>query len=64
MEVQIHAFLTSTLDVSKRSASCPDHPNSGERFPGTCWTRGWLGLNVGLETAAKRGTPYTVSDGN
>jgi hypothetical protein len=37
-------FLTSALDGSEWSASCPCRSTSGDRAPGTHWIGGWVGL--------------------
>jgi hypothetical protein len=42
MEVQLHAFLTLTLGVGKRSASYHDHFTPGEKAPATHWIGGWV----------------------
>jgi hypothetical protein len=42
------------LDGGEWSASCPCRFTSGERAPGTCWIRGWVGPRFGLDAVEKR----------
>jgi hypothetical protein len=42
------SFLTSALDGSEWSASCPGRFTPGERAPGTHRVGGWVGLKAGL----------------
>jgi hypothetical protein len=49
MKVQLHAFLTSALDGSEWSASCPGCFTSSAH-----WIGGWAGPRAGLNVVAKR----------
>jgi hypothetical protein len=53
--VELHAFLTSALDGSEWSASCPGGFTPGKGSPGIHFIEGWVGPRAGLDTAmAKR----------
>jgi hypothetical protein len=54
VEVQPHAFLTSTLDGDEWSASRLGCFIPRERGPSTHWIGGWVGLRASLEAVAKR----------
>jgi hypothetical protein len=47
VEVQLHAFLTLTLDGGEWSASRPDRFNAEERNVSTHWIGGWVGPRRG-----------------
>jgi hypothetical protein len=49
VEVELHAFLTSTLDGSEWLASRPAHST-----PGAHWIRGWVGPRTGLDAVVNR----------
>jgi len=50
----LHAFLTSSLCGSERSASHSGHFISGERNSGILSIGGWVGPGAGLDIAEKR----------
>jgi hypothetical protein len=52
VEVQLHPFLTSVLDVGKWSALRPGRFTPGERAPSTHWLGGWVGPGAGLDSEA------------
>jgi hypothetical protein len=54
VEVQLHGFLTSTLDGGERSASRPGRFIPTERVPSTHWIGGWVGPRASLDVAGKR----------
>jgi hypothetical protein len=54
VEVQLHAFLTSSLDGGEWSASWPDRFTSMKRVFGTHLIGGWVGPKVGLDAGVKR----------
>jgi len=41
--------LTSALDGSEWSASCPSHFTPRVRAPGTCWIGGWVHVYVNFK---------------
>jgi hypothetical protein len=47
-------LLTSAMDGSEWSASCPGRFTSRERAYGTDWAGDWVGLRVGLDAVEKR----------
>jgi len=49
VEVQRHAFLTSTLEGGEWTASRPGRFTSGEKAPGTPYIGGWVGPRTGLD---------------
>jgi len=49
-QIQLYAFLNSTLDGGKWSDSCPVRFIPGERAPGTYWIKGWVGLAAPLDS--------------
>jgi len=56
VEVQLHAFLTETLNGGKWSASCPDCFTPRKRAPSTHLI-GWVNPRASLGTVAKRKIP-------
>jgi len=52
VEVWLHAFLTSALDLGEWSASRHCRFTPRERTRGTDWIGGWVGPRVGLAAAA------------
>jgi hypothetical protein len=54
VEVQRHAFLTSTLEGGEWTASHPGRLTPGERASGTPWVGGWVGPRAGLDAVEKR----------
>jgi hypothetical protein len=64
VEVQLHAFLTSTGDVGEWSASPPDRFIPRERDPGTHCTGGWVSPIGGLDAVVKRKIPSPCRDSN
>jgi hypothetical protein len=46
-EVELHAFLTSALDVGKWSVSSPDRLIPKTFFPGIYWRGGWVDPGAG-----------------
>jgi hypothetical protein len=57
VEVQLHAFLTSTFCGGERSASRHSRFTPGERVPGNYWIGGWVGPRANLDAVAKRKIP-------
>jgi hypothetical protein len=57
VEVQLHAFLTSTLGGGEWSVSRPCYFTPGGRSPGTHWIGARLGSRADLDTVAKRKNP-------
>jgi hypothetical protein len=51
VDVELHAFLNSALDISEWSASHPGRFASAERIPGIHWTGGWVGPKASLDAA-------------
>jgi hypothetical protein len=49
VEVKLHAFLTSALDVDGWSDSRPGRFTARERAPGTHCIGGWVGPRAGLD---------------
>jgi hypothetical protein len=60
MEVQLHAYLISVLDVGEWSASCPIHFTPRESVPSTHWIEGWLGPRAGMDAFVKRNATLIV----
>jgi hypothetical protein len=48
-EIQLHAFLTSTLDGGEWSGSRPGHFTPREIAAGTHWIGGWVGIRASLD---------------
>jgi hypothetical protein len=63
VEIQLHAFLTSALDVGDWSASRSNRFAPEEIVPDTNWIGGWVGPRAGLETAIKRKNPIIAPVG-
>jgi len=57
VEVYLHAFLTSALDLGEWSASRPGRFTPRERAPGTHWIGGWVGSGAGVDTMVKTKIP-------
>jgi len=55
--VQLHLFLTSTLDGGEWPAAGPGRFTPMERAPGTNWIVGWVGPRAGLDEEAKGRNP-------
>jgi len=53
VEVYLYPFLTSTLDRSEWSDSCPGRFTPGKIAPGTYWIGGWVGFRAGLDTVVE-----------
>jgi hypothetical protein len=64
VEIQLHAFLTSALDGSEWSASCPGHFIPRERTPGTIWIGDWVGPRAVLDAVVKRKIPSLRRESN
>jgi hypothetical protein len=64
VDVQLHAFLTSTLDGGEWSASHPGRLTPRERAPGTQWIGGWVGPRAVLDTVVKRKIPSPRRESN
>jgi len=64
VEVYLHAFLTSALDVGKWSAPRPCRFTPRETAPGTYWIGGWVGPRTVLDTVMKRETPSPRRESN
>jgi hypothetical protein len=64
VEVNLHAFLNSTLDGGEWSASQTRRLTPRERDSGTHWIGGWMGLGTGLDTATKRKHTYHCRESN
>jgi hypothetical protein len=60
VEVYLHIFFISALDGGEWSASRPGLFNPRERFPGTHWRGGW----VGLDAVVRRKIPIPYRDSN
>jgi len=60
VEVYLHTFLTSELDVGKWSASCPDCFTPKEIAPVTHGTGGWVGPSASLDTVVMRSLKYSA----
>jgi hypothetical protein len=61
VELQLHAFLTSSLDGVEWSASRPGRFFPRERTPGTHWIGGYVGPRAGLDTVVTRKIPRCSS---
>jgi hypothetical protein len=57
-------FLKSALDGSEWSASRHGRFTPGERFPGTHWIAGWVGLRTALDAVEKMQTFCPCVDSN
>jgi hypothetical protein len=64
VEVWLYAFLTSALDGSEWSASCPSHFTRRDRATGTHWIGGWISPRAGLDIVVKRQIPTPCWDSN
>ena len=53
LKVQLHLFLTSTLDGGDLLSSHPGHFSSLWENPGTQWIVGWLGSSASLDILEK-----------
>jgi hypothetical protein len=53
MEVQLHTFLTSALDGSEWSVSCPGRFTPRKIAPGTHWIGGWVDPRAVLDAVVK-----------
>jgi hypothetical protein len=64
VEVQHHAFLTSTLEGGECSASRPGRFTPGETSPRTHWIEGWVGPRAGQDAVEKRKIPSPCRESN
>jgi hypothetical protein len=54
VEVYLHSFLTSALDVGELSASHTCRFNLGERNFDSHWKGGWVSPRAGVNAEARR----------
>jgi hypothetical protein len=58
VEVEIHEFLTSSLDGGEWLVSSLSRFNRKKISPDTHWIGGWVGHRVGIDAVAKRRSPF------
>jgi hypothetical protein len=64
MEVQLHIFLTLTVDGGEWSASRPGRFTPREKPPGIHWVGGWVGPRASFDAVVKRKIPSLCRDSN
>jgi hypothetical protein len=64
LEIQLQAFLTSTLGGGEWLFSRLGHFTHGEKALGTHWMGGWMGLRAGLDAVAERKIPCPCRQSN
>jgi hypothetical protein len=62
VKVQVHSFLTLTLDGGEWSVSCPNHFTPGESAPSAHLVGGWVGHTASLNASEKRKISYSCCE--